>query len=41
MDLISVKPLGGDEESIKGIYQAKLEALFNKLKSETEGNLEF
>lgn len=34
MDLIPVKPLGEEEESIKSIYHAKLEALFNKLKSQ-------
>jgi len=33
MDLIPVKPLGEEEEKIKSIYHAKLEALFNKLKS--------
>lgn len=32
MDLIPVKPLGEDEEKIKGIYHARLEALFKKLK---------
>ncbi len=33
MDLIPVKPLGEDEGTIKGLYHAKLEALFAKLKS--------
>jgi len=33
MDLIPVKPLDEEEENIKSIYQAKLEAFFNKLKS--------
>lgn len=34
MDLIPVKPLGEDEDNIKSIYQAKLEALYKKLKSQ-------
>jgi len=33
IDLIPVKPLGEEEEKIKSIYHAKLEALFDKLKS--------
>ncbi len=33
MDLIPVKPLGEDEDNIKSIYHAKLEALYQKLKS--------
>ncbi|HZX10332.1 MAG TPA: pyrroline-5-carboxylate reductase dimerization domain-containing protein, partial [Acidobacteriota bacterium] len=33
MDLIPVKPLGEEEEKIKEIYQAQLNALFAKLKS--------
>jgi pyrroline-5-carboxylate reductase len=32
MDLVPVKPLGEEEEAIKGIYRAKLTALFAKLK---------
>jgi len=33
MDLLPVKPLGEDEESIKNIYKKKLEIMFKKLKS--------
>jgi pyrroline-5-carboxylate reductase len=33
MDLVPVKPLGDDEAAIKGLYQSKLTALFQKLKS--------
>jgi pyrroline-5-carboxylate reductase len=32
MDLVPVKPLGEEEENIKGIYRIKLTALFAKLK---------
>jgi len=32
MDLVPVKPLGEDEESIKNIYRTRLENLFKKLK---------
>jgi len=34
MDLIPVKPLGEDEESIREIYRTKLEALYLKLKAQ-------
>ncbi|MFB0564093.1 MAG: pyrroline-5-carboxylate reductase family protein [Candidatus Aminicenantaceae bacterium] len=33
MDLIPVRPLEEEEENIKGMYRARLGALFNKLKS--------
>jgi len=33
MDLVPVKPLGEDEESIRNIYRSKLETLFQKLKA--------
>jgi pyrroline-5-carboxylate reductase len=33
MDLIPVKPLGEDEDSIKKIYRSKLETLFKKLQA--------
>ena len=32
MDLIPVKPLGEEEDNIKSIYHAKLEALYQNLK---------
>ena len=32
MDLILVKPLGEDEENIRGVYRARLEAVFRRLK---------
>jgi len=33
MDLVPVKPLAEDEETIRNIYKTRLSALFNKLKS--------
>jgi pyrroline-5-carboxylate reductase len=33
MDLVPVKPLGEDEEGIRGIYRTKLRGLYGKLKS--------
>jgi pyrroline-5-carboxylate reductase len=33
MDLVPVKPLGGEEETIKGFYRTNLNTLYKKLKS--------
>jgi len=33
MDLIPVKPLGEEEETIKSLYRSKLEGLYKKLKA--------
>jgi pyrroline-5-carboxylate reductase len=33
MDLVPVKPLAGDEDAIRMVYESRLTALFNKLKS--------
>jgi pyrroline-5-carboxylate reductase len=32
MDLIPVKPLGGEEANIRNIYRTKLQGLYGKLK---------